>query len=296
MVVDDVQDHLEPGLVQVRHHLLEFGEGEIGVRGVAPRRREEADGVVAPVVLESLVEQVAVVDEGVDRQQLDGRDAQRRQVIGDFRARHAGIGAAQGLGHRGMPPREALHVRLVDDGIFPRRAAARGAPPGEGRIDDAGLEVERGAVALVEGEVVVRFDLIAEQRGIPLQLTDHLPGIGVEQELVGIEAMAGRRLVGTMNAIAVDRARPRIGKVAVPDFVGVFRQHDALDLAFAGGIEQAKLDLCRVGREQCEIDAQPVPGRTERVGQAFGESRATDGGSAGEGGVQGVTHGQGLTS
>ena len=100
VVVDDVEDQLEPRLVQMGHHLLELGEGEIGVGRIAPRRRKEADRVVAPVVLQALVEQMAVVDEGVDRQQLDGGDAERRQVGRDLGARQSRVGAAQALRQR----------------------------------------------------------------------------------------------------------------------------------------------------------------------------------------------------
>ena len=41
------------------------------VGGVARLRREEAERVVAPVIAQAALDQVAVVDEGVDRQQLD---------------------------------------------------------------------------------------------------------------------------------------------------------------------------------------------------------------------------------
>ena len=85
--------------------------------------------------------------------------------------------------------------------------------------------------------------------------------------------MAGRRLVGAVHAIAVDRARPRIGQVTVPDLVGILRQGDALDLAPAALVEQAELDLGGVGREQGEVDAQPVPGGAKRIGEAFRQAR-----------------------
>ena len=78
VVVDHVEDDLDAGIVQMGHHLLELGEGEIEVGRIAAGRSEEADRVVAPVVLQALLGQVAVVDEGVDRQQLDGGDAERR--------------------------------------------------------------------------------------------------------------------------------------------------------------------------------------------------------------------------
>jgi len=86
-------------------------------------------------------------------------------------------------------------------------------------------------------------------------MADDLLGVGIEQQLVGIEAMAGRRLVGTVDAEAVDRAGAGIGQVAVPYLIGIFGQHDALDLAFAPAIEEAKLDLCRIRREQSKVNA-----------------------------------------
>ena len=30
MIVNDVQDHLDSGIVKARHHFLEFGEGKVG--------------------------------------------------------------------------------------------------------------------------------------------------------------------------------------------------------------------------------------------------------------------------
>ena len=90
-----------------------------------------------------------------------------------------------------------------------------------------------------------------------------------------------------MHAIAVDRAGPRIGQVAVPDLVGVFGQLDALDLALACGVEQADLDFGGVGREQREIDALAVPGGAERIGQTFKESRAAERRCLGGGIIQG---------
>ena len=52
MVVDHVDDDLEPGVVEARHHLLEFLQRLRRVGGVARVGREEADRVVAPVIRE----------------------------------------------------------------------------------------------------------------------------------------------------------------------------------------------------------------------------------------------------
>ena len=56
MVVDHVEDDLEAGVVQPGDHLLEFGEREVWVAGVATDGREEADRVVAPIVGQALVQ------------------------------------------------------------------------------------------------------------------------------------------------------------------------------------------------------------------------------------------------
>jgi hypothetical protein len=64
-------------------------------------RREELDRVVAPVVRQPALDQVAVVHEGVDRQQLDRGDAEVAQVLDHRRRRQAAEGAAQASGTSG---------------------------------------------------------------------------------------------------------------------------------------------------------------------------------------------------
>ncbi len=80
VVVDHVEDHLEPGGVHGPHHHLELLHGvlEDAVAAVVRRRGEEGQRVVAPVIVQALLDQVAVVEEVVDRQHLDGRDARGR--------------------------------------------------------------------------------------------------------------------------------------------------------------------------------------------------------------------------
>jgi hypothetical protein len=55
--------------------------------------------------------------------------------------------------------------------------------------------------------------------------------------------------VGAVNAIAVKLPGRYVVEVDVPDVLGAFRQFDPLKLAAAQAVEQAKLDLLRVGRE-----------------------------------------------
>jgi hypothetical protein len=50
VIVDDVQDYFETGAVKLRNHLLEFTKAVDDVGRAARIGREEADGVIAPVV------------------------------------------------------------------------------------------------------------------------------------------------------------------------------------------------------------------------------------------------------
>jgi hypothetical protein len=49
-----------------------------------------------------------------------------------------------------------------------------------------------------------------------------------------------------MNAIPIDRARPCVGQVPMPDLVGVLRQRNAFEFLLAFLVEKAELDLGRV--------------------------------------------------
>ena len=99
VVVDDVENHFEPGIVEARHHLLEFAQSLLALMRIARVGSKEADRVVAPVVGQALVEQVAVVDEGVDRQQLDRGDAERFDVVDYGLAAETREGAALRFWH-----------------------------------------------------------------------------------------------------------------------------------------------------------------------------------------------------
>ena len=94
------------------------------------------------------------------------------------------------------------------------------------------LRHHRGVVAAVERQVgagaVVLEAVVQVARG---QLARELPGIGIEQELVGIEAVSVLRLVRPVHAIAVKLPGADAGDMPVPDIAGSLRQRDALELA-----------------------------------------------------------------
>ena len=65
-------------------------------------------------------------------------------------------------------------------------------------------------VAPVEGEIGARAaGAITEMRVAPDQPAGEALGIGIDQELVGVEAQSALRLIGTVHAVAVELARHR---------------------------------------------------------------------------------------
>ena len=110
---------------------------------------------------------------------------------------------------------------------------------------------------------------VAEDGVVPGQGADMGAGVGIEQQLVRIEPVAGVGLIRAVHAKAIDLARPDIGQPAVEELVGIFRQDDPFGLALAARIKQADLDLGGVGREQREIDALAIPVRPDGEGHAL---------------------------
>jgi stage V sporulation protein SpoVS len=92
-------------------------------------------------------------------------------------------------------------------------------------------------------------------RARPGDIANQFAGIGIDQKLVGIEAMAVGGIVGAVNAVAVERAGLQAWNVAVPDFVRILRQLDARRLDRAAVVEQAEFDPLGIGGKQGEVDA-----------------------------------------
>ena len=236
VVVDHVEDHLDPGLVQRLHHGLELLHlvAAVAGGGVGVVRREEPDGVVAPVVRQTLVQQRRVLDELMHRHQLDGGDAEPAQVVDDRRVGHAGVGAALVLGHLRVPLGQTLDVRLVDDAVHvgdPRRPVAG---PVEERVDDDAVHHVRRGVVVVD-RVGVTAHLVGEECGVPVDGAGHGLGVRVEQQLVRVAPEAPARIVRAVHPVAVALARLHVGQVAVPD-VGVHLRHG--DPGFAARVHR----------------------------------------------------------
>src|SRR5512132_1347660 len=241
MIVDHIKDHLDAGAVQYLNQRLELTD--MAARKVGRMRREEGERIVAPIVAEATLGQVSIVQEGLDRQQLDGGDPEAPEVLDRGVRRQAAECAAQPLVDRRVAHGEAAHVHLVDDAVVPLDAWRAVYAPGEGGVDDAALRHVSGVVPLVEAEIAVfAADLVGEVGVVPVDLAEQRLGVGVDEQLVGIEAMPPVRSVGAVDTVAVELPRADIREIAVPNIVGVLRQDDARDLLFAVLVEQAKLD------------------------------------------------------
>ena len=275
VVVDDVEDHFQAGVVQGLHHRLELADllpAPVGpARRVRRVRGEVADGVVAPVVGQAARADARLGDEVVHREQLDRADAERDEVLDRGRVGQPGVRPAQLLGNRGMLPGEAAHVQLVDHGVRPRRRRRAVVPPVETvpYDDGGGHGPERVAVVpdqVLPGRVGPRPEPVprgvAVDLGLVAQLGVDRPRVRVEQQLVRVEPQAARRVPRAVRPEAVALARPDPGQVAVPDVEGALRQR-VPGLA-AGVVEQAQLDRVRVVRPEGEVRALAVRGGAER--------------------------------
>ncbi len=248
MVIDDIEDDLDASGVQRLDHRLEFADAS-GV-GVAQFRGEEADAVVAPVVAQALLQQVAVVDERVDGHQLECRDSQPRQVFDHGRGRKARISAAQMFWNSGLHQRQPANVSFVDHRVVPRNAWRTVVTPRERGIDHTALRRARGAVTLVEGQIFASApEAVAEMRVAPVQGALQMLRVRLDEQFVGIEAVALGRIVGAMHAVTVERAGSCFGQIDMPDLIRALADVDALQLVFAARIEDAQFDLGGVRRE-----------------------------------------------
>src|SRR5690554_6365178 len=115
---------------------------------------------------------------------------------------------------------QSAYMGLVDHGESPVGLRPGMTPPGERRIYDPGLGHAGRTVALDEAQLrVMRAYGVAEQGPGPLKLADQLLGVGVDQQLVRVETLAGIQLVGPVDPIDVAHARVGFGQVSMPDLV-----------------------------------------------------------------------------
>ena len=265
VVVDDIQDHLDPGLVEPCDHLLEFGD--VARLHVARFRREEPIGHVAPEIRQLPVGQKAVVGKGMNGQQLDRGDAKPRQVIQDGFGRHRQIAAA--MPDIGAPRGQSLDMRLIDHRFGQGTVQGTVVAPGEAGVHDHRLRHVLRAVAAVEGQVgIVMPDPVSHQRVMRGGPSRQPLGIGVDQQLARVEAMPFVGAIGAVHPKAVFLAWAQPLDMAVPDMALAFGQIDPrLSVAF---VEQAQHGAFGMLRKHRKVHPRAVEGRTQGRGAPCG--------------------------
>ena len=242
--------------------------GRVAVTGhrVAVVRGEEGDRVVAPVVAQAALDEVVVVDELVDRHQLDGRDPEAGEVLDDGGVGDARVRAAHLLGHRRVELGEALHVGLVDDRVVHPVVRRAVVAPVEERVDDDGARHVRRAVGRVH--LVRIVEVVGEAGRVPVDLAVDRLGVRVEQQLGRVAPQALVGLPGPVHPVAVALAGPDVGQVGVPAVAVDLGERDPDLGEVAVGPEQAQLDALGDAGEEREVGPGAVVGRAERVRRA----------------------------
>ncbi|OIQ64858.1 hypothetical protein GALL_535890 [mine drainage metagenome] len=257
MVIAHVKDHLDPGRVEAAHHRLKLPHRVLA--HVTRFRREKADGLVAPVIAQSALHKEAVVKMGVDRQQFDRSDAKAGQVIQHRLAGKAKVGAAQAGINAGMGGGQAFDMRLVDHRAVERVVGVAVCAPVIGGIHHHRFRHGEGAVAGVERQIGARAAKAVAHHGVrPFQPPVKLLGIGVDQQLVGVEAVARLWLVGAMRAKAVAGAGGQALHIHMPDVAVAVAKRQAGEFLATVVRKQAKLDLAGIGGKDGEVDALTV--------------------------------------
>ncbi len=123
VIVDDVKQHLEAGVMQPRDRGAKFSQ--CAVLRVARLRREIRDRVVSPVVRQLALDQLPIVDKSMHRQEFDRGDAEALVVIDHGRCGERPVAALQRGRNVRVRLRQAFDMGLIDDRLFPRDARTR---------------------------------------------------------------------------------------------------------------------------------------------------------------------------
>ena len=173
---------------------------------------------------------MALIDEVMDGQQLDRSDAEFLQIVDAWLAGQASIGTAQVLRHGLVEFGEAADMHLVNDGVGEWNVGRAIALPVKAGIDDDGLGNAGGGIPIVAGEVVAGGHVVRKDGCLPVDLAGDCFGVGIDKELVGVEAQALFRLPGAFDAIAVTLPGLDVADQPVPNESGALTQRDAVDL------------------------------------------------------------------
>ena len=137
----------------------------------------------------------------MDRHELDGGDAQVGQVLDDGGVDQSRVGPPQLGGDLGVEHGQPPHVGLVDDRLVVGVARRPVVAPVEEGADDHAAGHVGGGVLGVAGPGVEH--VVGVQGGGGLHLPGDGLGVGVQEELGGVAAVAVVGVVGAGDPVAV---------------------------------------------------------------------------------------------
>jgi len=153
---------------------------------------------------------------------------------------------------------------LVNDRFVVRDAQVVVAVPVEERVDDHAHHHVRRGVVVIDG--VRLAQVVGEEGGVPVHLPVHGFGVRVQEQFVGIEAVAGVGVVGPVDAVAIFLAGLDLRDVAVPHVAVHFVEPEPGFPAVV--IEEAQLHLFGVFAEQGKVRAGPVKSGAKRISRS----------------------------
>src|SRR5688500_13968217 len=109
-------------------------------------RREEADGIISPVVSQATFYQMSIVNKLMHRRELYRRYAELGKVFDRARVRQRAIFAAQLVRDIRVFDRETFHMRFINNGLMRRRAGMPIVAPVIEGIGNDGLRHKLRAV------------------------------------------------------------------------------------------------------------------------------------------------------
>ncbi len=264
VVVDDVEDDLEPRAVEGADHRLELAHlvAVASARRVAAFGREVSDQVVAPVVHEAAIDEVSCIDEVVHRHELHRGDAELLQVLERTWMRQPRVRSPQLLGNVVIALGETLHVQLVDDGVSPRCVRPSVVAPRKAVVDDdtLGHRVSRVERAWLE---IVATERVAVQLGAMTEASRDCQRVGIEEQLLRVMTEPVERVVVAVDAQPVPLPRAHLVDVPMPHKIGTLEQ---LMCGCRGAVVVEQHNIHRVGRRRIygEVGAFAIPGGAQR--------------------------------
>ena len=136
-------------------------------------------------------------------------------------------------------------MHLVEQGAGKRGVQSAVIAPVEGVAHDARLQSQGGVVAGIGLRRVLAVE--AKMSVVPVKGADQLAGIGVQQQLGGIETMAALGLPRAVRAQPINQARLSAWQIAVPDIAAVSGQPQPRHFAAAAVVKQAQIHGLCVG-------------------------------------------------